>query len=95
MLRIPGWRGMPTDSLSRRIEEILRIGRRQATRVIERRIADGTSPIALVFALPAVAWRMFTTLGADERVMWLVWAWGIVAITRGFRAYLRQSPTAV
>jgi hypothetical protein len=38
---------------------------------------------------------MFTTLGADERVMWLVWAWGIVAITRGFRAYLRQSPTAV
>jgi predicted metal-dependent phosphoesterase TrpH len=95
MLRIPGWRGMPTDSLSRRIEEILRIGRRQATRVIERRIADGTSPIALVFALPAVAWRMFTTLGADERVMWLVWVWGIVAITRGFRAYLRQSPTAV
>jgi hypothetical protein len=95
LLRIPGWRGMPTDSLSRRIEEILRIGRRQATRVIERRIADGTSPIALVFALPAVAWRMFTTLGADERVMWLVWAWGIVVVTRGFRAYLRRSPTAV
>jgi predicted metal-dependent phosphoesterase TrpH len=94
MLRIPGWRGMSTDSLSRLIETILRIGRRQATRVVERRVADATSPISLVFAAPVVAWRMFTTLSADERIMWLVWTWGLVILARGGRAYLRRTPNA-
>jgi len=95
LFRIPGWRGMPTDSLSRRIEDIIRVGRRQATRVVERRVADGTSPISLLFAGPVVTWRMFTTLGADERVMWLVWAWGLVVVVRGVRAYRRRPTTAV
>lgn len=95
LLRIPGWRGMPTDSLSRRIEEILRVGRRQSTRVVERRVADGTSPISLAFAGPVVAWRMFTTLGADERVMWLVWTWGLVLVARGARTYRRRPASAV
>lgn len=90
LLRIPGWRGMPTDSLSQLVETILRFGRRQSTRVVERRIADGTSPMSLVFAAPVVLWRMFTTLTADERVMWLVWVWGIVIVARGLRAYLRR-----
>ena len=94
MLRIPGWRGMPTDSLSRLIETILRFGRRQATRVVERRVADASSPIELAFAGPLVAWRMFTTLSADERVMWLVWTWGLVLLARGTRAYLRRTPNA-
>jgi hypothetical protein len=90
LLRIPDWRGMPTDSLSRRIEAILRVGRRQATRVVERRVADGASPIALAFAAPVVLWRMLTTLTADERVMWLVWVWGSVLIARVVRAYRRR-----
>lgn len=95
LIRITGWRGMTTDSLSRRIEEILRVGRRQATRPVERRVADGTSAIALLFAGPFIAWRMFTTLQADERVMWLVWTWGLVLIGRGLRNYrLRPSATA-
>lgn len=93
LVRIPDWRGMPTDSLSRRIEAILRIGRRSSTRVVERRVADGTSPVSLAFAAPVVAWRMLTTLTADERVMWLVWVWGIVLVVRGVRAY-RQPPTS-
>ena len=44
-MRIPGWRGMPTDSLSRRIEDVLRVGaarshaRRRATR--RRRAESG------------------------------------------------------
>jgi hypothetical protein len=95
LLRIPGWRGMPTDSLSRRLEEVLRIGRRDATRVVERRVADGTSPIALAFAGPVVVWRMFTTLGPDERVMWLVWTWGLVLVVRGLRANRRRPTTPV
>jgi hypothetical protein len=95
LIRITGWRGMATDSLSRRIEEILRVGRRQATRAVERIVADGTSPVSVAFAGPAIAWRMFTTLSADERVMWLVWTWGLVLIVRGLRNYrLRPSATA-
>jgi hypothetical protein len=93
LLRIPEWRGMPTDSLSRRIEVILRNGRRQATRVVERRVADATSPIAVAFAGPVVTWRMLTTLSADERVMWLVWVWGIVLVARAVRMY-RQRPAS-
>jgi len=85
---------MPTDSLSRLIETILRFGRRQSTRVVERRVADASSPIALAFAGPVVAWRMFTTLSADERVMWLVWTWGLLLLARGGRAYLRRTPNA-
>jgi hypothetical protein len=80
LLRIPGWRGMSGDSLSRRIEEVLRNGRRQATRVAERRVADGATPASVALAGPLVAWRMLTMLSADERVMWIVWTWAIVGI---------------
>ena len=95
LMRIDGWRGMSTDSLSRRIEDILRAGRRGATRTVERRVAGGTNPLSLAFAGPLVAWRMFTTLGPNERVMWLVWIWGIVFLTRGLKRFrIRRSTTA-
>jgi hypothetical protein len=95
LMRIPGWRGMTTDSLSRRIEEVLRVGRRESTRNVERRIAGGTSPIALAFAAPAIAWRMFTTLAPDERVMWIVWVWAIALVPRARQAMRsRRASTA-
>ena len=95
LMRIPGWRGMTTDSLSRRIEDILRIGRREATKTVERRVAAGTDPVSLVFSAPLVAWRMLTTLSPDERVLWLIWAWGLVILIRGLHAYrIRPSATA-
>lgn len=87
LLRIPDWRGMATDSLMRDIEQILRVGRRESTRTVERRIANGTNPVALVFAAPVVAWRMLTTLSPDERVMWLIWTWVIVIAARAIRGY--------
>jgi hypothetical protein len=93
LMRIPGWRGMPTDSLSRRIEDVLRVTRREATRVIERRVAGGQNPVALAFTAPVVAGRMLTTLSADERVMWLIWTWGVVLLVRGLRRY-RPRPSA-
>ena len=43
-------------------------------------MAETTTPTSLALAGPRVAWRMFTTLSADERVMWIVWTWGIVLI---------------
>ena len=85
LMRIPGWRGMTTDSLSTRIEEILRLGRRDATRVVERRVAPGTNAIQIVFAAPVVAWGMFAMLSADERVAWIIWTWAIVIAIRAWR----------
>ncbi len=87
LMRIGGWRGMTPDSLSTRIEQILRIGRSGTTRPIERRVAWATNPITVVFAAPIVVWRMLTTLSADERVMWLIWAWVLFAVARGFHRY--------
>jgi hypothetical protein len=95
LMRIPGWRGMTTDSLSRRIEEVLRVGRRDATRNVERRVAGGASPIALAFAAPAIVWRMLTTLSPDERVMWIVWVWAIALAPRVWRSMReRRASTA-
>jgi hypothetical protein len=92
MLKVPGWRGMSTDSISRRVEEILHRGRREATRPVERVVANGTNPVAIAFAGPLVVWRMFTTLSADERVAWIIWIWLIVIVVRGARR-LRVRPS--
>lgn len=86
LVRIPGWRGMTTDSLSLRIEDILRVGRREATRVVERRAAPGTNAIALAFAAPVVLWEMMAMLSADERVAWILWTWAIVIAIGAWRA---------
>jgi Predicted metal-dependent phosphoesterases (PHP family) len=87
LMRIPGWRGMETDSLSARIEAILRDGRRESTRPVERTVAGANNPLTLILSAPLVIWTMFATLGPDERVMWLVWTWGLVLAHRGWRRY--------
>ncbi|HEY4218923.1 MAG TPA: hypothetical protein VGM67_17400 [Gemmatimonadaceae bacterium] len=95
LVRVNGWRGMPSDSLARNLEAELRVVRHNATRTVERRVAGATNPITVAFAMPLVIWRMFTVLSADERVMWLIWAWGLVLLARGARAYrARPSSTA-
>jgi hypothetical protein len=93
LLKIPNWRGMATDSLSRRIEDALRLGRREATRTVERRVAGGQNPVSLALTPLLVTLRMLTTLSADERVMWLIWVWGVVLVVRGLRRY-RPRPSA-
>jgi hypothetical protein len=88
---------MTGDSLVFAIEHALR-GGRGATRVAERRVAgeiNGSHPVELALTLPLVAWRMLTTLSADERVMWLVWGWGIAGVVwlvRSRRARHHPSP---
>jgi hypothetical protein len=94
-MRIGGWRGMSTDSLAMRIESVLRLGRNGSTLVVERRVADGTNPLALLFASAVIPWRMLTTLSTDERVVWLIWTWAIVLVVRGVRlSRLRPSRAA-
>jgi hypothetical protein len=80
---------MTSDSLARRIEEVLRVGRRESTRNVERLVAGGSSPIGLAFAAPVIALRMFTTLSADERVMWIVWVW-VIALVPTVRRSMRS-----
>lgn len=81
LFRIPSWRSMTPDQLATTIELAIREAGRQATRVVERRVADsGGNPLLLALTAPAVAWRMATTLSTDQRVMWLVWVWGVVGI---------------
>jgi hypothetical protein len=81
LLRIKGWRHLDRDALAARIEQTLRVGGFGATRVVERATADyGTSATSLALSVVLVPWRMLTALSADERKMWLVWIWGIVAV---------------
>ena len=95
LLRIPGWRGMTTDSLARQIEDVIRVGRRSATRPVERIVAGGQNPVSLALTPVLVPWRMLTTLSADERVMWIIWTWAIVFAVRAVRRYRpRPSTTA-
>ena len=78
LLRIEGWRGMNSDVLATSIENTLRFGGFEATRVVERRVADpGRSPTALVLSVFTVPARMLSTLTAEERGAWLVWIWAI------------------
>jgi predicted metal-dependent phosphoesterase TrpH len=95
LMRIFGWRGMPTDSLAVRIEGILRLGRNGSTLVVERRVANGTNPLALAFAGVVIPWRMLTTLSTDERMARFIWTWTILIIARGLRfSRLRPSRAA-
>jgi hypothetical protein len=92
---VPGWRGMSTDSLSYSVERALRVGR-EGTRVVERRIPgelNGGNALELTLTLPIVVWSTFTTLSVDERVMWLLWTWALVAawrLTSGWRQRRRR-----
>jgi len=86
LLRIQGWRGMTPDQLATAIEATIREAGRLATRVVERRVAEGEpSPLRVALTVPLVAWRMLTTLSVDQRVMWVVWAWLLAFAWRGAR----------
>ena len=94
LLRIPGWRGMGEDSLSTRIDRVLREGGRGATRVVERVGGTGDGFLSLVLALPVVVWRLMRTLAADQRVVWLVWTWALVFLFRAARRARRRRLSA-
>jgi hypothetical protein len=95
LFRIPAWRGMTPDQLATTLESAIRQGGRSATRVVERRVAETSDhPLFLALTVPAVAWRMLTTLAADQRVMWVAWAWllvgaRVVVQRRGARSEVR------
>lgn len=75
LFRIPAWRGMTPDSLADVIEATIRETGRAATRVVERTAVNPGSGAFLPLSLPMVGWRMFTTLGVEQRVSWIAWTW--------------------
>ena len=79
LMRLFGWRGLAGDDLASRIERSIRDGGTASTRVVERRIADPGSEIALVFTVFTAPARMLTTLSGEERMAWLVWTWLLTA----------------
>jgi hypothetical protein len=91
LFRIPGWRAMSPDNLASAIEATIRINGHGATRVVERRVADTHEGPLLALTVPLVALRMLTTLSADQRVMWVVWAWGLAIAWYAVRR-LRRGP---
>ena len=73
LMRLPGWRAATPEQLSEGISNTIRVTGSAATRVVERRVADTESGLALPFTLPLVLWTMFRTLSGDERLLWIAW----------------------
>jgi hypothetical protein len=69
------WRTLSGDALGAQIEKAVRQGGVGASRVVERRVADGTGMVGLTFTVFTAPARMLTTLSNDERISWLLWIW--------------------
>lgn len=80
LMRVPGWRGMTPDSLAEHIENTIRFGRRNGTRVVERVATPGTAPLEIALTAPLLAWNTVATLDAERRTAWLIWTWGLVVV---------------
>ena len=92
LMLIVGWRGMSPDSLASTIDDVVRKGGFRGTRVVERRVADGTTNLAFALTLFTAPARMLTTLSNDERTSWLIWIWLIAATAWWLRR--RRTPSA-
>ena len=95
LLFIPQWRSETPDALSKGIAQVLRLGGRRSTRVVERYIANTESGIALPLTAPLVGWGMLRALSNDERVVWLAWCLLAYLGWRVLLARRRASESAV
>lgn len=74
LMRMPGWRTLDPPSLGLRIEGLLHERRREAVRVVERRMPyhDG-SPVRVALTLPRVAVAHLRMMSWAERSSWVIW----------------------
>jgi hypothetical protein len=82
LMFVPGWRSATPELLTSGLSRILRSGRRGATRVVERYVADTETGVALPLTVPLVAWGMLRTLSSDERIVWLAWTIALYLLWR-------------
>jgi hypothetical protein len=73
LVRVPGWRAMPADTLAARIAEVVRRDGRRSVRVVERNQPRPDTPVALAATMPSAVWGLFATLSWGERLGWLAW----------------------
>ncbi len=83
LVRVPGWRELAPDSLGAAIETAIR-ATPKAVRVVERRRPMPASPVAATMTVPVVIGQMLATLTPFERLVWLLWIWGVTLVVAIF-----------
>lgn len=84
VMEIPRWQDMTPEEAGDAIEETLHRERRDAVRVVERRMPHHEgSPFRIVATLPWLTLEHFRMLALDERASWLIW---IVVVVAGVTA---------
>ncbi|MBA3889582.1 MAG: hypothetical protein H0X64_03550 [Gemmatimonadaceae bacterium] len=79
LFRLEGWQDMSAAELADNLERQIRDGGRRATRVVER-VGTETEGRTLALTLPALAWRITSTLTFPQRVSWFVWTAAVTAV---------------
>ncbi|HEX2722431.1 MAG TPA: hypothetical protein VHM24_05900 [Gemmatimonadaceae bacterium] len=85
LIRIPGWRALPPDSVGRLIEQPFRERSLNAVTIVKR-LRPRNHGVAIVWTLPVALWQMIGSLAAAERIAWLVWIWGLWGAMRILRS---------
>ena len=83
LMRVPGWRSMPPESVAARIEDQLRTNR-ESVRIVHRN-RPSAADFRIALTLPAVTSRILGGLSLSERLSWIAWIGGISAITVAIR----------
>jgi hypothetical protein len=79
LIRVPGWRALPPDSVGRLLETPFR-ARDTAAVTIIKRIRPRTHGISLPLTLPVASYQTIASLTWPERGVWLVWIWLTTAV---------------
>ena len=74
LMRIPGWRAMPPDSVGILIEEKLREGDPSSVTII-RRTRPGLHGAAVAGTLPVLTYQIIGSLTTAERLLWVLIVW--------------------
>ena len=90
LLVLPQWRAVAPEQLSSAISNVIRLGGRQATRVVARYLVNTETGAALPLTVPLVAWGMLRSLSNDERIVWLAWLGVTFLLWRVFDARRRD-----
>ncbi len=82
LMRIPGWRAMPSARLAHVVEEEVRVGRQASVDVVARaRIHERGPAIMALLIGPRLVWHLLLTLTWPERVSWIAWILLLYAAT--------------
>jgi hypothetical protein len=79
LLRIPGWRSLPPDSVGILIERRLETRDPDAVSIVKRTRPRLHGP-ALAATLPVLGYQIVGSLTLPERIVWLVWLWLPIAV---------------